>query len=96
MKNIVIAGFARSPFTLANKGALMRVRPDDLAAQVISALIERTRVRPQNIEDLIVGCAFPEGEQGFNIGRQIALLAGLPLSVAGAVRWDCRPGRHCE
>jgi acetyl-CoA acyltransferase len=83
MKNIVIAGFARSPFTLANKGALMRVRPDDLAAQVIGALIERTRVRPQDIEDLIVGCAFPEGEQGFNIGRLIALLAGLPLSVAG-------------
>jgi acetyl-CoA acyltransferase len=83
MKNVVIAGFARSPFTLANKGALMRVRPDDLAAQVISALIERTRVRPQDIEDLIVGCAFPEGEQGFNIGRLIALLAGLPLSVAG-------------
>jgi acetyl-CoA acyltransferase len=83
MKNIVIAGFARSPFTLANKGALTRVRPDDLAAQVIGALIERTRVRPQDIEDLIVGCAFPEGEQGFNIGRLIALLAGLPLSVAG-------------
>jgi acetyl-CoA acyltransferase len=83
MKNVVIAGFARSPFTLANKGALLRVRPDDLAAQVISALIERTRVRPQDIEDLIVGCAFPEGEQGFNIGRLIALLAGLPLSVAG-------------
>jgi acetyl-CoA acyltransferase len=83
MRSIVIAGYARSPFTLANKGALMRVRPDDMAAQVISALIERTRVRPQDIEDLIVGCAFPEGEQGFNIGRLIALLAGLPLSVAG-------------
>jgi acetyl-CoA acyltransferase len=83
MKNVVIAGFARSPFTLANKGALMRVRPDDMAAQVISALIERTRMRPQDIEDVIVGCAFPEGEQGFNIGRLIALLAGLPLSVAG-------------
>src|ERR1700732_566680 len=83
MRNVVIAGFARSPFTLANKGALMRVRPDDMAAQVISALIERTRVRPQNIEDVIVGCAFPEGEQGFNIGRLIGLLAGLPQSVAG-------------
>src|SRR5882724_7529950 len=83
MKNVVIAGFARSPFTLANKGALMRVRPDDLAAQVISALVERTGVNPQDIEDLIVGCAFPEGEQGFNIGRVTALLAGLPLSVAG-------------
>jgi len=83
MKNVVIAGYARSPFALANKGALTRVRPDDLAAQVVSALIERTRVRPQDIEDLIVGCAFPEGEQGFNVGRLIGLLAGLPQSVAG-------------
>ena len=83
MRNVVIAGFARSPFTLANKGALMRVRPDDMAAQVISALIERTRLRPQDIEDVIVGCAFPEGEQGLNIGRLVGLLAGLPLSAAG-------------
>ena len=83
MKNVVIAGYARSPFTLANKGALTRVRPDDLAAQVIASLISRTNVRPQDIEDLIVGCAFPEGEQGFNVGRLIGLLAGLPQSVAG-------------
>jgi acetyl-CoA acyltransferase len=83
MRSVVIAGYARSPFTPANKGALARVRPDDMAAQVISALIERTRVRPQDIEDVIVGCAFPEAEQGFNIGRLIALLAGLPLSVGG-------------
>jgi acetyl-CoA acyltransferase len=83
MRNVVIAGFARSPFTLANKGALLRVRPDDMAAQVISALIERARLRPQDIEDVIVGCAFPEGEQGLNIGRLVGLLAGLPLSVAG-------------
>jgi acetyl-CoA acyltransferase len=83
MKNVVIAGYARSPFTLANKGALTRVRPDDLAAQVVASLINRTKVRPQDIEDLIVGCAFPEGEQGFNVGRLIGLLAGLPQSVAG-------------
>jgi acetyl-CoA acyltransferase len=83
MKNVVIAGYARSPFTLANKGALTRVRPDDLAAQVVASLINRTNVRPQDVEDLIVGCAFPEGEQGFNVGRLIGLLAGLPQSVAG-------------
>jgi len=83
MKNVVIAGYARSPFTLANKGALLRVRPDDLAAQVVMALIERTGVRPQDIEDVIVGCAFPEAEQGFNVGRLIGLLAGLPQSVGG-------------
>jgi acetyl-CoA acyltransferase len=83
MKNVVIAGYARSPFTLANKGALLRVRPDDLAAQVVMALIERTGVRPQDIEDVIVGCAFPEAEQGFNVGRLIGLLAGVPQSVGG-------------
>jgi acetyl-CoA acyltransferase len=83
MINVVIAGYVRSPFTLANKGALARVRPDDIAAQVVAALIERTRVNPQDLEDLIVGCAFPEGEQGFNVGRMIGLLAGLPQSVGG-------------
>src|ERR1700722_1482251 len=83
MKNVVIAGYARSPFTLANKGALTRVRPDDLAAQVVASLINRTNVKPQDIEDLIVGCAFPEAEQGFKVGRLIGLLAGLPISVAG-------------
>ncbi len=83
MKNVVIAGYARSPFTLAHKGALARVRPDDLAAQVVAALLAGTGVDPKDIEDLIVGCAFPEGEQGLNVGRLIGLLAGLPQSVAG-------------
>ena len=83
MKNVVIAGYARSPFTLANKGALTRVRPDDLAAQVVAALINRTNVKPEDVEDLIVGCAFPEGEQGFNVARLIGLLSGLPQSVGG-------------
>ena len=68
MKNVVIAGFARSPFHFARKGALARVRPDDLAAQVIAALVERSKIDPEEIEDVIVGCAFPEGEQGLNIG----------------------------
>jgi acetyl-CoA acyltransferase len=83
MKNVVIAGYARSPFTLANKGALQHVRPDDIAAQVVAALVERCKVDPADIEDLIVGCAFPEGEQGLNVGRLIGLLAGLPQSVGG-------------
>jgi len=83
MKNVVIAGYARSPFTLAHKGALRHVRPDDLAAQVVAALVARSKVDPADIEDLIVGCAFPEGEQGLNVGRLIGLLAGLPQSVAG-------------
>jgi acetyl-CoA acyltransferase len=83
MRNVVIAGYARSPFHLAGKGALARTRPDDLAAAVVRALVERTGVKPQDIEDVIMGCAFPEGEQGFNIARLVALLADLPLSVGG-------------
>jgi len=83
MTGAVIAGYARSPLTLANKGALTRVRPDDLAAAVVKALVERADVDPATIEDLIVGCAFPEGEQGLNVARNIVFLAGLPDSVAG-------------
>ena len=83
MRDVVIAGYARSPFHLANKGALARVRPDDLAAAVIRALIERTGIDPARIEDLVLGCAFPEGEQGLNVARLIGLLAELPLSVGG-------------
>ncbi|WP_375244504.1 thiolase family protein [Sphingomonas parapaucimobilis] len=83
MTNIVIAGYARSPFTQAGKGALARVRPDDLTAQVIRGLIERTGVDASQLEDIILGCAFPEGEQGMNVARLIGLLADLPLSVGG-------------
>ena len=83
MRNIVIAGYARSPFHFATKGELARVRPDDLAAQVIRGLIERTKIDPADIEDVILGCAFPEGEQGLNVARLIGLLADLPLSVGG-------------
>jgi len=83
MKNVVIAGYARSPFHFAHKGELAKVRPDDLAAQVVRGLIERTGVKPEDIEDIIVGCAFPEGEQGFNVARLIGFLADMPLSVAG-------------
>jgi acetyl-CoA acyltransferase len=83
MKNVVIAGYCRSPFTLAGKGRLNKVRPDDLAAQVVKGLIDKTRVNPHDIEDLILGCGFPEGEQGLNVARLIVHLAGLPISIAG-------------
>jgi acetyl-CoA acyltransferase len=84
MKNIVVAGYARSPFTPAKKGKLARVRPDELAAQVVRGLVRKTRVKTEDIEDLILGCAFPEAEQGLNLGRVVGFLAGLPLSAAGA------------
>lgn len=83
MKSVVIAGYARSPFCPASKGELAKVRADDLAASVVRALVERTKVNPDDIEDLILGCAFPEGEQGLNVARLIGFLAKLPLSVAG-------------
>ena len=83
MRNVVIAGYARSPFHFANKGLLAKVRPDDLAAQVVRGLVDRTGVNVDDIEDLILGCAFPEGEQGFNMARLVVLMAGLPINVAG-------------
>ncbi|WP_407048827.1 thiolase family protein [Methyloraptor flagellatus] len=84
MSKVVIAGYARSPFTPAKKGDLASVRPDDLAAAVIRTLVERLGVPGDELEDLILGCAFPEGEQGLNVARLIGLMAGLPKSVGGA------------
>jgi acetyl-CoA acyltransferase len=83
MKNVVIAGYARSPFHFAKKGALAKVRPDEMAGQVVAALVARTKIDPATIEDLIMGCAMPEGEQGLNIARLAGFLAKLPISVAG-------------
>jgi len=82
--NVVIAGYARTPFTFAHKGEFARTRPDELAAAAVRGLLERTGVKHEDIEDLICGCAMPEGEQGLNVGRLVALMAGLPITVAGA------------
>ncbi|MDI1228423.1 MAG: thiolase family protein [bacterium] len=79
----VIAGYVRSPFHFAAKGDLAGVRPDDLAAAVITELVKRTNVPVADLEDLILGCAFPEGEQGFNVARLIVNIANLPLSMGG-------------
>ena len=83
-KDVFIAGYVRSPFHFATKGALAKVRPDEMAAEVVRGLLRRTGVDPADIEDLIVGCAFPEGEQGLNVARLIGFLADLPISTAGA------------
>ena len=83
-KNIVICGYKRSPFHFANKGALAKVRPDDMAATVLNALLSETGVNKDDIEDLLLGCAFPEAEQGFNLAKIVGQLCQLPESVAGA------------
>lgn len=84
MKDVVIAGYGRSPFTPAKKGKLARVRPDELGAQVVKGLVKKTGINIDDVEDLILGCAFPEGEQGLNVARNVGFLARLPISVAGA------------
>lgn len=83
MQEIVIAAYKRSPFHLAGRGALARVRPDDLAAAVVRDIVAGCPIDPDDIEDLILGCAFPEGEQGLNVARLISFLAGLPISAGG-------------
>jgi acetyl-CoA acyltransferase len=79
----VIAAYARSPFHFAKKGALAGVRPDTLAAQVVTGLFERNPIDPALLEDVILGCAYPEGSQGNNLARIVGLLAGLPQEVGG-------------
>jgi len=83
MRHAVIAGYVRSPFTPARRGELAEIRADDLAAAVIKGLIDKTGVKPEDVEDLKLGCAFPEGEQGLNLGRLVVFMSGLPVSVGG-------------
>lgn len=80
---IVIASSARTPFTRAHKGELKDTRPDTMAAHVIKAAIDRVPgLKKEEIEDVVMGCAMPEGEQGMNVARIAALLAGLPDTVS--------------
>jgi acetyl-CoA acyltransferase len=83
-REAVIVSAARTPVGKAKRGSLTTVRPDDMAATVIQELLKRTpNLDPAEIEDVVIGCAFPEGEQGMNMARMIALRAGLPISVPG-------------
>ena len=84
MTGAVIVGYARSAFHFAGKGSLAKTRPDDLAAAVIKGLTAQTGIKVDDIEDLLLGCAFPEGEQGMNVARLIGFIAGLPQSVGAA------------
>ena len=79
----VIAAYARSPFHFAKKGALAGVRPDTLAAEVVKGLLARHDLDPALLEDVILGCAYPEAAQGNNLARIVGLLAGLPHEVGG-------------
>ncbi|WP_186578177.1 acetyl-CoA C-acetyltransferase [Aquibacillus kalidii] len=82
MKEAVIVAGARTPVGKAKKGSLAHVRPDDLAALTIKETLKRANYQGQ-IDDVIIGCAMPEAEQGMNMARNIAGLAGLPITVPG-------------
>ena len=90
----VIVSAVRTPIGKAKRGGLATVRPDDLAVAVIKELLNRTpKLDPAEIEDVIIGCAFPEGEQGMNMARMIALSAGLPNTVpAETINRFCSSG----
>jgi len=84
MANVVIVEAVRSAVGRAIKGSLAQKRPDELAGEVIRALLARVpQVKPEMVEDLVLGCAMPEGEQGLNIARIVGLLGGLPQESAG-------------
>ena len=84
MREVVIVGAARTPIGKSPKGTLRNTRPDDLAAIVIRAALERTNgIADAEVEDVILGCATPEAEQGLNVARVAGLRAGLPEGVPG-------------
>lgn len=89
MTSAVIVGFKRSPFTIARKGGLAEVRPEDILSQVINDLVKSSNINKDDIEDIITGCAYPEGEQGYNIAKIVTFMTGMPEHVAGMTvnRW---------
>jgi acetyl-CoA acyltransferase len=83
MSAALLSGFSRTPFHFAGKGALAGARPETLASRVISAILANTRIDPASIDDVIAGCAYPEGAQGNNIARIAWLLSHGPVEVSG-------------
>ena len=79
----VIVDWRRTPFTRSHRGELSEVRPDEFASQVLIELLNYQNITPDKIDDVLVGCAYPEGEQGYNIGRIMALMSGLPKKTPG-------------
>jgi acetyl-CoA acyltransferase len=94
IRDVVVVSYARTAFTRAKKGMFKDTRPDTLGAIAIKAAMERAPgVKPSDIEDVIFGCAMPEGEQGMNVARVSAMLAGLPVEVpAVTVNRFCSSG----
>ena len=84
MTESVIIGAKRSPIGIKN-GQMVGIRPDDLASQVVKGLLNSVKVNPGDINDLILGCAFPEGPQGMLMAKGVAILSGLPETVGGSV-----------
>ncbi|MFL2957384.1 MAG: thiolase family protein [Candidatus Thalassarchaeaceae archaeon] len=80
----VIVDWLRSPFHRAHKGKLSNVRPDEMAGYLAKSILKRNNLLPEMVDDILVGCAYPEGEQGYNIGRIMTYIGGLPNSVPGA------------
>jgi acetyl-CoA acyltransferase len=83
MQNAVIVSAVRTAVGRAPRGSLRTTRPDDMAAEVIKTVVERAGVEAGEIEDVVLGCAFPEAEQGMNVARIALLRAGLPETVCG-------------
>ena len=84
MPDAVIVSTARTPIGRAAKGSLVAARPDDLAAFAVSAALAQVPTLPhEEIVDVMIGCGFPQERQGMNLGRRVALLAGLPVTVPG-------------
>ena len=84
MTESVILSAKRSPIGIKN-GQMVGIRPDDLASQVVKGLLDSVKVNPADINDLILGCAFPEGPQGMLMAKGVAILSGLPETVGGSV-----------
>ena len=85
----VIVGYARSPFTMARKGALIDVKPVNLLSEVVKNLVSKTKINKEDVEDIVVGCAFQVGEQCFNIGKLVTFLADMNIKTSGMTvdRW---------
>jgi len=89
MYKSVIAGYSRSPFTMAKKGELIDIKPVNLLSEVIKNLVSKSKVNSKDIEDIIIGCAFQVGEQCFNIGKLVTFLSGMDIKTSGMTvdRW---------